>query len=221
RAADRAGARRGHALRRARLARALRERLREGRRVRDLPVLDGNPRDDRLRRDVEPDPARGERGAEGGAEARAVPARDAALADPPREHAAREAGGGDGSLPRAGLLPRGRLGERPRRLHRRPLPRPARALARARTALGSGMSIPAGTLPAEGVRAMFDRIAPVYDAMNRVMSAGLDGRWRAETAAAVVRPGDRVLDSCCGTGDLALASARIGGRVTGVDFSER
>ena len=52
---------------------------------------------------------------------------------------------------------------------------------------------------------MFDRIAPVYDAMNRVMTVGLDGRWRAETATAVVRPGDRVLDSCCGTGDLALA----------------
>ena len=67
---------------------------------------------------------------------------------------------------------------------------------------------------------MFDRIAPVYDAMNRVMTAGLDGRWRAETAAAVVRPGDRVLDSCCGTGDLALASLRAGGRVTGLDFSE-
>jgi demethylmenaquinone methyltransferase/2-methoxy-6-polyprenyl-1,4-benzoquinol methylase len=83
------------------------------------------------------------------------------------------------------------------------------------------MTVRAGTLPADGVRAMFDRIAPVYDAMNRVMTAGLDGRWRAETAAAVVRPGDRVLDSCCGTGDLALASARIGGRVTGVDFSER
>jgi len=83
------------------------------------------------------------------------------------------------------------------------------------------MSISAGTLPAEGVRAMFDRIAPVYDAMNRVMTAGLDGRWRAETAAAVVRPGDRVLDACCGTGDLALASVRIGGRVTGLDFSER
>ena len=79
----------------------------------------------------------------------------------------------------------------------------------------------AGTLPADGVRAMFDRIAPVYDAMNRVMTAGLDGRWRAETAAAVVHPGDRVLDACCGTGDLALASARAGGRVTGLDFSER
>jgi demethylmenaquinone methyltransferase/2-methoxy-6-polyprenyl-1,4-benzoquinol methylase len=79
----------------------------------------------------------------------------------------------------------------------------------------------AGTLPADGVRAMFDRIAPVYDGMNRVMSVGLDRRWRAATAAAVVRPGDRVLDACCGTGDLALAGARAGGRVTGLDFSER
>jgi demethylmenaquinone methyltransferase / 2-methoxy-6-polyprenyl-1,4-benzoquinol methylase len=78
-----------------------------------------------------------------------------------------------------------------------------------------------GRLPAEGVRSMFDRIAPVYDAMNRVMTAGLDRRWRRETATAVVRPGDRVLDACCGTGDLALAAARAGGRVTGIDFSER
>jgi demethylmenaquinone methyltransferase / 2-methoxy-6-polyprenyl-1,4-benzoquinol methylase len=83
------------------------------------------------------------------------------------------------------------------------------------------VTIEAGTLPAEGVRAMFDRIAPVYDAMNRVMTAGLDGRWRRETASAVVRPGDRVLDSCCGTGDLAVACARAGGTVTGLDFSER
>src|SRR5215211_7014033 len=66
---------------------------------------------------------------------------------------------------------------------------------------------------------MFDRIAPVYDAMNRLMTAGLDQRWRRETAAAVVRPGDRVLDVCCGTGDLALAAAEAGGRVTGLDFS--
>jgi demethylmenaquinone methyltransferase/2-methoxy-6-polyprenyl-1,4-benzoquinol methylase len=67
---------------------------------------------------------------------------------------------------------------------------------------------------------MFDRIAPVYDAMNRVMTAGLDRRWRRFTAEAVVRPGDRVLDACCGTGDLAVAAERIGGKVTGVDFSE-
>jgi demethylmenaquinone methyltransferase/2-methoxy-6-polyprenyl-1,4-benzoquinol methylase len=77
-----------------------------------------------------------------------------------------------------------------------------------------------GTLPPEGVRKMFDRIAPVYDAMNRLMTAGLDRRWRRESAAAVVRPGDRVLDVCCGTGDLALAAAEAGGKVTGLDFSE-
>jgi demethylmenaquinone methyltransferase/2-methoxy-6-polyprenyl-1,4-benzoquinol methylase len=67
---------------------------------------------------------------------------------------------------------------------------------------------------------MFDRIAPVYDRMNRAMTMGLDRRWRKLTAQAVVRPGDRVLDACCGTGDLALADVRAGGRVTGVDFSE-
>ena len=82
------------------------------------------------------------------------------------------------------------------------------------------MSAQTGTLPPEGVRRMFDRIAPVYDAMNRLMTAGLDRRWRRETAAAVVRPGDRVLDVCCGTGDLALAAAQAGGKVTGLDFSD-
>jgi demethylmenaquinone methyltransferase / 2-methoxy-6-polyprenyl-1,4-benzoquinol methylase len=78
-----------------------------------------------------------------------------------------------------------------------------------------------GTLAPEGVRAMFDRIAPVYDVMNRVMTAGLDRSWRRLAAAAVVRPGDRVLDACCGTGDLAIAAEREGGVVTGLDFSER
>jgi demethylmenaquinone methyltransferase/2-methoxy-6-polyprenyl-1,4-benzoquinol methylase len=68
---------------------------------------------------------------------------------------------------------------------------------------------------------MFDRIAPVYDLMNRLMTAGLDRRWRRLTAEAVVRPGARVLDACCGTGDLAIAARRAGGSVTGVDFSER
>jgi demethylmenaquinone methyltransferase / 2-methoxy-6-polyprenyl-1,4-benzoquinol methylase len=81
--------------------------------------------------------------------------------------------------------------------------------------------VTAGTLPANDVRTMFDRIAPVYDVMNRVMTAGLDLRWRRLTAEAVVRPGDRVLDGCCGTGDLAIACVRLGGKVTGLDFSPR
>jgi demethylmenaquinone methyltransferase/2-methoxy-6-polyprenyl-1,4-benzoquinol methylase len=77
-----------------------------------------------------------------------------------------------------------------------------------------------GRLAPDAVRRMFDRIAPVYDAMNRTMTLGLDRRWRRITAEAVVRPGDLVLDACCGTGDLAIAGARAGGRVTGLDFSE-
>jgi demethylmenaquinone methyltransferase / 2-methoxy-6-polyprenyl-1,4-benzoquinol methylase len=79
-----------------------------------------------------------------------------------------------------------------------------------------------GRLPSEGVQRMFDRIAPLYDAMNRVMTAGLDGRWRMATVGETVHPGDRVLDACCGTGDLAVAARRAGaGEVVGVDFSER
>lgn len=78
-----------------------------------------------------------------------------------------------------------------------------------------------GTLAPAAVEAMFDRISPVYDVMNRVMTAGLDRRWRRLAAAAAVRPGDEVLDACCGTGDLALAAVSAGGRVTGLDFSER
>ena len=66
---------------------------------------------------------------------------------------------------------------------------------------------------------MFDRIAPVYDVMNHVMTMGLDRRWRRLTVEAVVQPGARVLDACCGTGDLAIAAEREGGIVTGLDFS--
>jgi demethylmenaquinone methyltransferase/2-methoxy-6-polyprenyl-1,4-benzoquinol methylase len=83
----------------------------------------------------------------------------------------------------------------------------------------AGVGMTAGTLPANEVRTMFDRIAPVYDVMNRVMTMGLDLRWRRIAAQAVVRRADRVLDACCGTGDLALACQRAGGTVTGLDFS--
>jgi demethylmenaquinone methyltransferase/2-methoxy-6-polyprenyl-1,4-benzoquinol methylase len=83
------------------------------------------------------------------------------------------------------------------------------------------MTARSGTLSPEGVQTMFDRIAPVYDVMNRVMTAGLDQRWRRATVRAVVEPGDRVLDAACGTGDLAIIAAKAGAAVTGLDFSEK
>lgn len=82
-------------------------------------------------------------------------------------------------------------------------------------------SYESGTLAPEAVRGMFDRIAPVYDVMNRVMTAGLDRRWRRLAVREVVWPGDRVLDACCGTGDFAIEAERRGGRVVGLDFSDR
>jgi demethylmenaquinone methyltransferase/2-methoxy-6-polyprenyl-1,4-benzoquinol methylase len=72
---------------------------------------------------------------------------------------------------------------------------------------------------------MFDRIAPRYDLMNRLMAVGLDGRWRrAAAATADVSLGGRALDVCTGTGDLAFELAgRVGpsGAVVGVDFAEQ
>lgn len=70
---------------------------------------------------------------------------------------------------------------------------------------------------------MFDRIVPRYDLLNRVMTLGLDSRWRAMAAAqAQVRDGDAILDVCCGTGDLtfALNDSFPSSQVTGLDFSE-
>jgi demethylmenaquinone methyltransferase/2-methoxy-6-polyprenyl-1,4-benzoquinol methylase len=82
-----------------------------------------------------------------------------------------------------------------------------------------------GTLEAGQVRAMFDRIAGPYDAMNTLMTAGLHHRWRARAVElAAVRPGSRVIDVATGTGDLAIALARAvapGGEVVACDFSEQ
>jgi demethylmenaquinone methyltransferase/2-methoxy-6-polyprenyl-1,4-benzoquinol methylase len=82
-----------------------------------------------------------------------------------------------------------------------------------------------GALDEPQVRAMFDRIAGLYDRMNSVMTAGLHHEWRRRAAdLAELSSGDRALDVATGTGDLALelaTRAGAGGEVVGVDFSER
>jgi demethylmenaquinone methyltransferase/2-methoxy-6-polyprenyl-1,4-benzoquinol methylase len=71
------------------------------------------------------------------------------------------------------------------------------------------------------VRDLFGRIASRYDLINDLQSLGLHRRWkRLAVAMASPRPGQRALDLCCGTGDLAFALARGGAEVVGLDFSE-
>jgi demethylmenaquinone methyltransferase/2-methoxy-6-polyprenyl-1,4-benzoquinol methylase len=73
------------------------------------------------------------------------------------------------------------------------------------------------------VRRMFGRIARVYDLMNRLMTGGLDRRWRAFAVRQIaLGPGQTALDVGTGTGDLAIALARasaLDSRVIGVDFA--
>lgn len=74
------------------------------------------------------------------------------------------------------------------------------------------------------VREMFTEIAPRYDFLNHLLSLELDRLWRARTArrlrTILQRPDARVLDLCCGTGDLAFALTRGGpAKITGADFS--
>jgi demethylmenaquinone methyltransferase/2-methoxy-6-polyprenyl-1,4-benzoquinol methylase len=79
------------------------------------------------------------------------------------------------------------------------------------------------TVPEPSVTSMFDSIAPVYDRMNTLMTAGMDGRWRrAAVRAANLSKGGTALDVACGTGKLTAAlAAKVGpeGRVEGVDLS--
>jgi demethylmenaquinone methyltransferase / 2-methoxy-6-polyprenyl-1,4-benzoquinol methylase len=84
------------------------------------------------------------------------------------------------------------------------------------------MSTASGTLPETQVRAMFDRIARVYDRMNGLMTAGMHHRWRERAVdLAAVGPGSRALDVATGTGDLAIALRARGAEVVAMDFSER
>lgn len=74
--------------------------------------------------------------------------------------------------------------------------------------------------PGAEIQAMFGEIAPQYDLLNRLLSCGIDRRWRRRAVRWLAPvPGQRVLDLCCGTGDLALALAAAGPAVVGADFA--
>ena len=81
-------------------------------------------------------------------------------------------------------------------------------------------ALPAAEDKAVFVEAMFDRIAPRYDLLNRICTLHLDQRWRRRAVSlAEIRRDDVVLDLGCGTGDLAEMAAATGARVIGVDPS--
>jgi len=80
--------------------------------------------------------------------------------------------------------------------------------------------LPEGSAKRAVVRKMFDRIAPRYDVLNRLLTARLDQRWRrAAVEAARIAPGDLVVDLACGTGDLAELAVARGARVVGFDLA--
>jgi demethylmenaquinone methyltransferase/2-methoxy-6-polyprenyl-1,4-benzoquinol methylase len=86
--------------------------------------------------------------------------------------------------------------------------------------LGTDGALPQGDEKRRGVTAMFDRVAPGYERMNRIISLGLDGRWRtrAVDALGMTQP-SRVLDLACGTGDLTRDLERRGHHAVGIDLS--
>ena len=86
--------------------------------------------------------------------------------------------------------------------------------------LGEHGELPTGESKRRAVEGMFDRLAPSYDRMNRVISLGQDKRWRRHTVDSLaLPPGSLVLDVACGTGDLCRDLASYGHKPIGVDFS--
>ncbi|MGE3076719.1 MAG: ubiquinone/menaquinone biosynthesis methyltransferase [Dehalococcoidia bacterium] len=80
--------------------------------------------------------------------------------------------------------------------------------------------LPAPEEKAASVRAMFDRIAPRYDRVNRLMTFSADQRWRRQLVERLeIGPGDRVLDLACGTGDFAEHCRKRAAETVGLDFS--
>src|ERR1039457_6996265 len=77
-----------------------------------------------------------------------------------------------------------------------------------------------GDQRAAKVNDLFARIAKRYDLINDLQSFGLHRHWKRRVVElAAIKPGDRALDLCCGTGDIASALAQRGAETTGLDFS--
>jgi demethylmenaquinone methyltransferase/2-methoxy-6-polyprenyl-1,4-benzoquinol methylase len=88
------------------------------------------------------------------------------------------------------------------------------------TARATRKRLPQGDDKQHAVEALFDRIAPRYDRLNRIISLGQDRRWRRHTVEALrLPPGSTVLDLGCGTGDLCEVVRRAGWAPVGVDVS--
>ncbi|MFZ4515283.1 MAG: ubiquinone/menaquinone biosynthesis methyltransferase [Acidimicrobiia bacterium] len=88
------------------------------------------------------------------------------------------------------------------------------------TVLGPDGALPQGDEKARVVEAMFDRVAPRYERTNRLISLGLDARWRRHAIASLgLRGGSSVLDLACGTGDLCRGLANAGMHPVGIDIS--
>ncbi|MET0628174.1 MAG: ubiquinone/menaquinone biosynthesis methyltransferase [Acidimicrobiia bacterium] len=86
--------------------------------------------------------------------------------------------------------------------------------------LGPGGALPQGAEKRASVEAMFDRVAPTYERTNRVISLGLDRRWRdAAMVTLGLARGSRLLDVACGTGDFCRDLTAAGQQVVGLDFS--
>jgi demethylmenaquinone methyltransferase/2-methoxy-6-polyprenyl-1,4-benzoquinol methylase len=88
------------------------------------------------------------------------------------------------------------------------------------SSLAAAADLPTGAEKTALVRSMFDAIAPRYDLVNRIMTFGLDIRWRRQSVRALGLPaGSRILDLACGTGDFLSMLQAAGLRPLGMDLS--
>src|SRR4029078_11533527 len=126
----------------------------------------------------------------------------------------------------AGVLPDAENARRSRRLHRRQDPVGARLRPRSLSAVdrpGAFRPLTDISKSPDRIAGMFDAIAPRYDLLNHLLSAGIDRRWRAAAIASLeLSGGETLVEVCCGTADAAPEARRrpsAAGRVIGVDFS--